>query len=511
MIHKIVFTTLLLLSFAIMALVTPPAHATSNAVLTVNSTKDNDDGHCDALGTGTGNKDCTLREAINAANTSVGVQETIEFDIPETVNSPGTCGILFHTCGIVLTAALPDIVDPVTINGYSQPGTAPNTLTLGNDAKIHIILYGANLPPSSYGLTLKAGKTTIQGLDIQKFGGGIVVQSDNNVIVGNFSGTDNTGQSASPNIYGVAIYGSNNQIGGMTPAARNLLSGNQVYGIFLSTGSHNTVQGNYIGTNAQGLAALSNGYGVGISSSNQNSIGGKGKLTRNIISGNQAAGIQITGTSSANKIRGNFIGLGANGSTTLGNLQKGIFMNTDALPAPAQNQLTIIKNRIANNGQQGIALSVTDFGVTSSVNISQNSIFNNGLLGIDLWDDNITPNDKGDGDIGPNNVQNFPAVLSATSSNGSLRVDGKLNSRLNTSYRLEFFSSPGCDASGNGEGSKYLGWTNVTTNAKGNVSFHIVKSKNVAVGDTITATATELLNGKASKTSEFSNCVIVGK
>lgn len=506
---QLLLSTLFLLVVCLSATFGATAHAATNAILTVNSTKDTDDHSCDARGTGIGNKDCTLREAIEIANGTVGVQETIEFSIPETINTPGTCGLLNHTCAIVLLSPLPAIVDPLSIDGYSQPGASPNTLALGDDAKIKIILYGANLPQSSYGLTLTAGKSTVRGLNIAKFGAGIMLQSDKNTIAGNFIGTDNTGQSAQGNLLGIGVYGTANQIGGTVPADRNVVSGNQAGGVILSSGARNTVQGNYVGTNAQGLVAVPNGHGIWLANSNQNTIGGKGKSARNIISGNQGAGIYAGGIPLGNRVQGNFIGVGSNGTTTLGNAQMGIRMATDAVPAPVPSQLTVLRNRIANNGQQGIGLSVTDQDVISNVTISHNAIFNNGALGIDLWSDGITPNDKGDGDSGPNNVQNFPVLKSALSSATAITVNGKFNSVAERVYRLEFFVSPTCNNFGYGEGKKFLGAVNVTTDSQGNASIHFVKAKHVTPGTMLTATATELVQGNSGSTSEFSKCVTV--
>ena len=107
----------------------------------------------------------------------------------------------------------------------------------------------------------------------------------------------------------------------------------------------------------------------------------------------------------------------------------------------------------------------------------------------------MTPNDDGDGDIGSNNLQNYPVVSSAVSGSTSL------NSTANTEFRIEFFANTACDPSGNGEGQTFLGFENVTTDGTGNVSF----STTVAVGQFITATTTD----PAGNTSEFSECIEV--
>jgi hypothetical protein len=132
-----------------------------------------------------------------------------------------------------------------------------------------------------------------------------------------------------------------------------------------------------------------------------------------------------------------------------------------------------------------------------------NSIFNNTGLGIELDDDGRTPNDgPGDADTGPNNLQNFPAITSATNSGGTTTIDGQLKSTPNKTYRIEFFSNP----SGTDQGKKFIGSKdNVTTNANGNVSFRFTPSQKVAVGQVVTATATD----PEGNTSEFSTPLAV--
>jgi CSLREA domain-containing protein len=105
-----------------------PAYAKT---FTVNSTSDSDDGECDPFGVFT---DCTLREAINVArvNGNRPVVDTINFNIP---------GSGVKT--ISLTSGLPDIIEPVTINGYSQPGAEVNTVTTSTNAELKIVLDGS--------------------------------------------------------------------------------------------------------------------------------------------------------------------------------------------------------------------------------------------------------------------------------------------------------------------------------------------------------------------------------
>ena len=112
--------------------------------------------------------------------------------------------------------------------------------------------------------------------------------------------------------------------------------------------------------------------------------------------------------------------------------------------------------------------------------LRENSMWSNGGLGIDFGGTGVTPNDKGDNDTGPNNFQNFPKVKSAVSATKTIK--GSLNSTPNTGFTIEFFASPVCDASGNGEGQNYLASDTVTTDGSGNVSFTIVSPSAFPVG-----------------------------
>jgi hypothetical protein len=114
----------------------------------------------------------------------------------------------------------------------------------------------------------------------------------------------------------------------------------------------------------------------------------------------------------------------------------------------------------------------------------------------------VTPNDNLDPDAGANDLQNFPVLTQAASDVGF--IYGKLNSKPNATYTLQFFASPSVDPSGFGEGKVFLGSMTVTTNAGGDVTFTSPSFfRAFATGDWISATATDAANN----TSEFSNGV----
>lgn len=302
------------------------------ATFTVNSINDGSDANtadniCETATTG----ECTLRAAIEQANANAE-NDTINFNIP---------GAGVKT--ITPAKALPDITQPVTIDGYTQPGSGVNTLATTDNAVILIELSGANAGANVNGLTLFANDSTLRGLAINRFSrvGISLSGGDNNIISGNFIGTDPTGLidlgNGSVGIYGeFASQSNNNLIGGTTPAERNIVSGNGNAGIlFEFQAINNVVQGNFIGLAADGSTVLSNnGFGIGFGSfTNGTIIGGDDAAdgatdgivgARNYISGNTGSGIFI---GSGITILGNYIGTDATGTLARANAGSGIETN----------------------------------------------------------------------------------------------------------------------------------------------------------------------------------------
>ncbi len=198
-------------------------------------------------------------------------------------------------------------------------------------------------------------------------------------VAGNYVGTNASGTSAVANgNIGVEVNETaNNIVGGTTPSARNIFSGNGGAGVFLtgaaSTG--NIVQGNYIGTNSAGTSGVGNikmGIGIGFSpgaiGANSNTIGGTSGVTGgtagetamactgacNLISGNGENGIFITGSESyGHQILGNFIGVNYLGTIAIGNVGDGIgILNTPN--TAVGNGTDAGRNIIGGNGSNGI-------------------------------------------------------------------------------------------------------------------------------------------------------------
>ncbi|NJN00460.1 MAG: hypothetical protein HC793_02120 [Aquincola sp.] len=313
---------------------------------------------------------------------------------------------------------------------------------------------------------------------------------------GNTVGTDASGTADLGNLYnGVALLAGarNNIIGGNAAGAGNLLSGNGDNGLLLyDAGTEgNVVQGNRIGVNAAGTGVLGNstqGIWVGNGAAN-NTIGGTTAGSGNVIGGNAFAGIEIgTGGGSGNVVQGNFVGTDASGTLNLGN-GNGILLGNGAVNNRVGGVVAGEGNTVAFNTFAGVV--VTDAGASGN-SVLGNRIHSNGTLGIDLGNfDGVTANDAGDGDAGPNGLQNFPVLASARTDGASqITLTGTLNSSANSHYRIEFFASAAADSSGHGEGQRLLGFTNVSTDSAGNASFSTTLLASVAVGESISATAT---------------------
>ena len=692
------------------------------------SDADTSDGICDITGTSGGDPYsgiCTLRAAIETANATAGA-DTITFAAGVSTIKPGS--------------DLPWIDDPVTVNGQKRveldgnnaanygfvfssgsEGSTVAGMVINNFKNYGIWLWSSTgpytitnnyvgtdrtgtqaKPNGSCGIYVAAPNTTIENNVISGNDGcGLELKADDNTVIGNYIGVDATGTKALGNgdegikVFGVTSSAANNVIGGSAPEFRNVISGNGEEGILLFGRQvmSTTIQGNYIGTDKDGLRALGNAReGIEISNdASQNTIGGGNISTGqpcsgacNVISGNAGHGIYIVGdhntvmgnfigtnvngtaavpndddgvyitlsealtntvrsnlisgnrgngvhlgTSAAhNVVRGNLIGTDINGTAKLGNGGAGVYNEanwsviggdsgghppaTCADPcnlissnsvgitttwgaeghttilgnfigadingeAPLGNQshgiaayereAIISQNLISANGGNGLYLYGEYFthgysntvqanviGMTSDENedvlymgnkgygifvyrskdnliggeqdgqgntiafnakggvvisttvstgnrILRNSIFNNQgahNLGIDLGEDGVTPNDADDGDIGPNDLQNFPVI---TDIQGN-QVSGVLTSTANTTFRLEFFASPRCSTSGHGQGKIFLGSLDVTTDASGRADFQGNLTTAPPSGHVIAATAT----APDGNTSEFSAC-----
>jgi uncharacterized repeat protein (TIGR01451 family) len=397
---------------------------------------------------------------------------------------------------------------------------------------------GAN--PDGARMNTIGGNTTAARNIISGNIDGVVVATaaTDNLIQGNYIGTDVTGALGfRDSTSGITVHGNR------TTIVDNVISGVGVDGIFIQGGDDSIIQGNLIGTNAAGTASVSNQIGVHIYGSSHVTLGGTTPGARNIISGNQLSGVFLEGFGVGNRIQGNFIGTDINGTGALGNGVDGIVINFNAVgspsgdtqiggadpgagnviafnayngvqadnsTAPAQLDGTIEKNTIFSNGINGILVATLNARDPHYL-ITRNSIYSNVQLGIDLAiyngrqpnGDGVTPNDSL-GHVGPNNFQNFPLLTSVATSQTATHVSGTLHSAANSTFRIEFFANADADPSGHGEGQTYLGFTSVTTDASGNASFDNLALPAPPNGQSfVSATATDA----DGNTSEFSGDV----
>ena len=432
---------------------------------------------------------------------SIAKANTIGISMTSTSNVIASNLISGNTNGIVIGSGGNNNEIRGNLVGTNKDGTL--ALPNGNSG---ININGAT--GNTIGGSTAAARNVISGNSLH----GVLISgatASGNQVSGNFVGTNAAGTGAIGNAgAGVELSGgaSNNTIGGTSTGAGNVLSGNGFDGVrILDTGSNgNLVQGNVIGTNASGTAALPNAFrGVDIfnGAPANNIVGGATAGARNLISGNHFEGVGLFGAVGT-LIQGNLIGTTAAGTAALANGSGGILI-LDGSNSSIGGVSAGAGNVIAFNGGSGV-------GVSSGTGhaIRGNSVFANAGLGVDLQNDGVSGNDVGvgDSDVGANNLQNFPLVAAARVAGGtSITVQGSLDSGPNATFALDFFANAACDASGNGEGQRYLGSSNVTTNGSGNAAFSSTLSAASVAGEFITATATDP-NGN---TSEFSACVTV--
>ncbi|MGB3903987.1 MAG: right-handed parallel beta-helix repeat-containing protein [Anaerolineae bacterium] len=472
----------------------------------------------------------SLREGICAANKNPG-PDTIEFDIPTSDPGYQVSGVS-GTWTISLTAWLPALSGGGTvISGTTQAVNAgvsnPNgpeieitgSVSTGNCLGISSadnVIHGLAInrcPGSGVSISFDASTAgnTISGnyigtdpsgqFDWGNGGTGVYIGSgahdnviggdtpgernvisgndnygvqinhsgtDGNVVSGNYIGTDAAGTQDLGNSWdGIGVFGGaqNNVMGGDTAGQRNLISGNGGHGVrIVGSGTMtNTISGNYIGTDVSGTQDLGNsGHGVGIvSSASRNVVGGGTSGERNIISGNDWYGVQISGSGTmTNTISGNCIGTDVSGTQDLGNSRDGV-----RIESQARHNTVGPDNVIWANDSSGVRVlgDGTDYN-----KVTHNSIYNNTELGIALQslanEEIATP---------------VISTASCTSASGS---DAPANGTV------ELFTGP------DDEGKSYL--TSVVADGSGNWSASGILAK----GFYLTATATDL----SGNTSEFS-------
>ena len=346
--------------------------------------------------------------------------------------------------GITFNPAVFPPGGPVTIFVQSVLPTLNKDSVTIDASDAGVILDGSRAPASTNGLIIEADDCVIQGLTIQNFrsngvfiaagatrntiggdrgagdgpdfqgnliisngGSGVEVRGDNNLVQGNYIGIDRSGWWRSGNDFnGVAIWqgASDNIIGGTASSQRNVISGNEQNGVWIGGAStdQNVVIGNYLGTRADGLGQVSNGFsGVSIQNGAKNNrIGGTTSGAGNLISGNADNGIYISdpGTS-ANQVLGNLIGPDWQGTGSIGQGLDGVVITLGANSNAIGNGTEAGRNVLSGNSLDGVrieggdTMSNTVQGNYVGTNIGGSAVLSggpglesNGLHGVELAD-----------------------------------------------------------------------------------------------------------------------------
>ncbi|MFZ4760894.1 MAG: beta strand repeat-containing protein, partial [Burkholderiaceae bacterium] len=396
----------------------------------------------------------------------------------------------------------------VTVQGNRIGTDAAGGAPLGNQR------YGVQVGAGASAAAIVIGGTDPAAGNLVSGNGwdGLAITAGGATVQGNRIGTDAAGNLAVPNrgSAGVLMSGTANGVvfGGAATGAGNQVSGNTLRGILVYAGSH-TFQGNRIGTDAAGNAALRNNE-VGLvidSGAGPQQVGGRAAGEGNTISGNLYSGIWInSATAGGTVIEGNRIGVGVDGTTVVANGWDGVSMRLGTTGnVRIGGTQTGAGNVIAGNTGAGVRI---DIGTEGNA-ILGNSIYGNGQIGIDLniagnafgTPDGVSLNDGAKIAGRPNRQMDFPTITSARARGSQLTLAGYVGTAAGpTTFggaRVELFVADG-DASGYGEGRTYLG--TITTNADGSFSGTVPMTvSGLRLGSQLTATATDGSNN----TSEF--------
>lgn len=386
--------------------------------------------------------DHCLRRAITLANADAAT-DTIVFDIPGDPAQPKR---------IVLGSEL-KITQPVVIDGYTQPGSSPNTLGEGTDAQIRIVIDAGGGAWSA--LYATRGPTEIRGVALVNSATGAGLTIDREAaevnLRGSFVGVEPDGVTRAPNRWGVQVVGEFNVIGGVVPADRNLISGNTWSGVILYSerSMRNAVVGNLIGTDRYVAPVLGNGWdGVQVTNARLSRIGGYSRALQNVIAGNGKGGVYFISTT-----------------------------------PPGIENVEVV-SRIYGNA--------TNYAAVES--------------------DCALANDAADGDAGANECLNHPVIERANVVNAELVIEGALDSLPNRPGRVALYGNTrACALTRGGETGHYLGYVDIATDAGGHAPFRFVTSEVAPGFSSVTAIAgvgqEDLF---VDATSRVSPCVPVG-
>ncbi len=386
--------------------------------------------------------------------------------------------------------------------GTNTAGTAAEGITQGP-------LYLSDSPNSSVGgptlVTGQAPGNVLSGsLGYGVYIAGTFGANVNTTVQGNLVGTNATGTAALPNVYGIAVVAVQGVlVGGTTAMTRNVVSGNSFDGVELNSAYNNTVSGNYIGTDITGSAALGNGVGIFLAGSHTagtfNTIGGTTAGSANVISGSN-------GTSGPGKGDGIVSNDGSVEDRVLGNLIGTTASGTGALPNAANGIETINGGRMQIGAPNGVGSNTITRNLGAGIRAQRggpiifgNSIVANGGLGIA----NDSP------------AAGMPTfqVTTVTPVAGGSRIQGTLTGVFAANdYTIQFYANTDCDPSGAGEGEFYLVSGVAHATVAGTLAVDLTSPTAVTAGQAVTGTVT-LQNPTQGllTTSNFTTCKLAGR
>jgi hypothetical protein len=406
----------------------------------------------------------SLRQAITDANAGGG---TVAFNIPV---APRT---------ITLSSPLPLAGASVIIDGATQPGYAGAPM---------VEISGASIPSGgSQGCVRTSG--TVRGIAVNRCFYADIEGVGAPVIAANYIGLNLMGGFAPPNRFGVLLApgSSGAVIGGSSFADGNVITETSV-GVRGDSVSNVLISHNKMGTDPTGAPYVGNLNGI------QLSDGSNVNITFNVISGFH--GIDVAFSSNVT-IKNNTITRAINTDLVVGiELLFGTSNVTIGDVAGGGNTIT-------SNSSGVVVVSGTNNAIRGN-SISPRF----GGLAIDLSPtfppDGQTPNDSGDADAGPNNLQNYPVVTQVTASGGATIIAGTLNSAAGQSFTIDFYWD-NAPCNGPAQAKNYLGSLAVTTDGAGNAAINTSFPTALPSGASLTATATD----SGGNTSETAPCALV--
>src|SRR3989339_50790 len=319
--------------------------------------------------------DGSLRKAIEDANSNPG-PHIINFSLSIHDTNSYTTEADVGYWHIDLVSELPTLTtDGTIISGESQAATAHGD---SNPYGPEVLINGSALGANQDGLTIAANNCIIKTLVINNFGNsGIYITGNSNEVYGCYLGTNATAEIAAANDKGIEILnGSYNIIGSSESGRRNVISGNDIVGIFLqgANTAYNVIRGNYIGTERTATSALTNtNGGISLQSNpHHNTIGGTTADDKNIISGNGIVGINID-SSNTNEVVGNYIGTDVNGTSAITNEGNGITISGGSLDNNIGDGTAAGRNIISGNNEDGVV-----------INSSANNLVIGNYIGLDV-------------------------------------------------------------------------------------------------------------------------------